>query len=230
MPVIFLIQGAYVAFANPIVRPFDSVPVSGGPSWINSDRYHIEAKAEGAPSRQMMQGPMVQRLLEDRFKLKIRRETKEIPVYELTVAKSGFKLQAMKEGECTPPDVASALSQTCAVTRLGGAQGPGKPAFADFNGMSMEEFSVNLIQVLDRPVINKTGISGIFHVRVEFAPDEVTPRFFRSRAPGAEPAGDPPGGPSIFTAFQEQLGIKLEPAKGPGELLVIDSVARPSAD
>jgi uncharacterized protein (TIGR03435 family) len=240
MPLMFLIQGAYVAFANETVRPFDSVPISGGPAWINSDRYDIEAKAEGTPSRQMMQGPMVQALLEDRFKLKIHRETKEIPVYELTVARSGFKLQPMQEGDCTPPDarkppdltktpaeLAAVLSQTCGVTRTGGGQGQGKLAFAEFRGMSLDEICGNLIRLLDRPVINKTGIAGMFRVRLEFAPDEATPRFFRSNAPGAA-VEDPPGGPSIFTAFQEQLGLKLEPAKGFGEFLVIDSVSRPS--
>ncbi len=229
MPAMFLIQGAYIAFANDIVKPFDSVPVSGGPAWLKNDRYDIEAKAVGTPSGQALQGPMLQALLEDRFKLKIHRETKEIPVYELTVAKGGIKFQPMKAGECTPFDPFKAhdpagILAGCGVARYGGVQGSGKPAFVEFRGMTLEELAGYLVQVVDRPVINKTGIAGMFQVHVDFAPDEATPRF---HAPGAA-ADDPTGGRSIFTAFQEQLGLKLEPAKGPGEFLVIDSVERPT--
>jgi bla regulator protein BlaR1 len=230
MPVMFLIQSAYVSRANAILKPFDSVPISGGPAWLKSDRYDIEAKAESNPSAQVMEGPMLQALLEDRFKLKIRHETKEIPVYELTIAKSGFKLQPMKDGDCTPfdplkpPDFTKTpveILAGCGVVRYGPPRGE-RPAFVEYHGMSLDEISGNLVQVLDRPVINKTGVSGIFHFHVEFAPDGTIPKF----APAVP--DDPPGGASIFTAFQEQLGLKLEPAKAPGEFLVIDSVERPS--
>jgi uncharacterized protein (TIGR03435 family) len=83
---------------------------------------------------------------------------------------------------------------------------------------------------LDRPAVNKTGIFGRFDVHLEFTPDEVTARLLRE--PGAVPgigAADP-SGPSVFTALQDQLGLKLEPSKGPGEFLVIDHVERPSAN
>jgi uncharacterized protein (TIGR03435 family) len=88
--------------------------------------------------------------------------------------------------------------------------------------MRLDRISGNLIQVLDRPVINKTGVSGMFHFHVDFAPDGTIPKF----APALP--DDLTGGASIFTAFQEQLGLKLEPTKGPGEFLVIESVERPS--
>jgi len=78
--------------------------ISGGPEWIDSERYDIDAKAERIAKSEMMQGPMLQALLEDRFKLKIHHGTREIPVYNLTVAKDGSKLQPFKEGSCTPND------------------------------------------------------------------------------------------------------------------------------
>jgi uncharacterized protein (TIGR03435 family) len=227
LPVMSLIQMAYVSRANAIFKPIDSVPISGGPAWLTSDRYTIQAKAEGNPDTQMMEGPMLRGLLEDRFRLKIHHETKEVPVYELTVARSGLKLQPMKAGDCTPFDPLKPLDlngppvQLCGILQYGKPQG-NKPAFVDYNGMSLDEISGNLIQVLDRPTINKTGIAGMFHFHVDFAPDGTIPKF----APTVP--DDPTGGSSIFTAFQEQLGLKLEPTKGPGDFLVIDSVERPS--
>jgi uncharacterized protein (TIGR03435 family) len=134
----------------------------------------------------------------------------------------------MKEGDCTridplnPPDFTKTptdMLAVCGAVRSGRGQGE-KPAFVQYHGMTIDEISAYLVQVLDRPVINKTGIGGIFHLHVEFAPDG-------TKFAPAGPA-DPTGGPSIFTAFEEQLGLKLEPAKGPGEFLVIDSVERPS--
>jgi uncharacterized protein (TIGR03435 family) len=93
-----LISDAYVTYADDLMRPGESVPISGGPAWLRTDTYDIEAKAEGSPTTRVMEGPMLQALLEDRFKLKLRFQTREIPVYELTVAKSGIKLQPLKDG------------------------------------------------------------------------------------------------------------------------------------
>jgi len=81
---------------------FSSVPIDGGTAWIHSERHSINAKAESKATPEMMQGPMLQALLEDRLKLKIHRETREIPVYALAVAKGGLKLEQFKEGSCTP--------------------------------------------------------------------------------------------------------------------------------
>ena len=105
-----LIQQAYGLFANGRRNPIWSLPrIEGGPAWINSDRYEIVAKAEvdashaDQPTQAMMNGPMMQAVLEDRFKLKIHRATREAPVYALTVSRSGPKLQPFVEGTCTPP-------------------------------------------------------------------------------------------------------------------------------
>jgi uncharacterized protein (TIGR03435 family) len=180
---------------------------------------------------------MLQALLEDRFNLKIHRETRDIPVYELTVAKGGPKLRPppvppsgsgiagaglwpMSEADCKRLDPRDLPDAVCGAGRAADAQGD-KPAFVEYHGLTLDEISAALVRVLDRPVIDKTGVAGIVHVHFEFAPDGATPQF--RAAPGDEPAG-----PSIFTAFQEQLGLKLEPAKRPGEFLVIDSIGRPS--
>jgi uncharacterized protein (TIGR03435 family) len=93
-----LIQGAYVFFAHGRMNIGLSVPITGGPGWVNSDLYQIDAKAGAPQSHGIMNGPMLQALLEDRFKLKIHREISEGPVYALTVAKGGPKLLPLKEG------------------------------------------------------------------------------------------------------------------------------------
>lgn len=220
-----------------------------GPAWIKSDAYDVEAKANGIPSAQAMQGPMLQALLEDRFKLKIRRETREVPVYALTVAKSGFKLQPLKEGSCTPFDpltpptdltpsgITARIASTCANASTIGLRrkGPGGPVSAEYHGIMLDDFAKALDRAMDRSIVNKTGIAGMFDIRMEFAPDDATPAFM----PGGRLLGyggpvnppvdaEPVGGPSIFTAIQEQLGLKLEPAKGPGEFFALVSVERPT--
>ena len=215
-----LIHRAYVTFADGQVHPLQFPPMEGGPTWIRSTRYDINAKAAGSPNPAMMQGPMLQALLEDRFKLKIHRETREVPIYALTVAKGGSKLQPLKNGSCITVDGTTALEpgqKPCGVPMTG----PKGPNLTTELLGSLEEFSKLLGVTLGRPVMDKTGIAGAFDFHLEFAIDEATP--------GIRPApSDDPPGPTIFTAVQEQLGLKLESAKGPGEFLIIDSVAKPS--
>jgi uncharacterized protein (TIGR03435 family) len=202
--------------------------VQGGPAWVNSDRYRITAKAEGAAGPELMKGPLMQALLEDRFKLKVHREQKEVSVYSLTVAKRGLKLQRA-EG-CTPldltnppppPEPGHVAPKYCGRFALGRK---GQSRTVDIDAMSMTEFAAQFSGWLDRPVIDKTGVVGLFGFHLQFAQDETTPAFVS--LPADDPS--PSAGPSVFTAFQEQLGLKLESAKGPGDLLVIDSVERPS--
>jgi uncharacterized protein (TIGR03435 family) len=247
-----LINQAYVFFANGHVNPLVmGASVEGGPGWINSERYQVDAKAEGPHSQGMMHGPMLQTLLEERFKLKIRRETREVPAYALTVAKGGPKLHPFKEGSCTPldpkfleqfppqpfPDLPPG-QEYCGgidpedgrrwVMASGTMKGPIEILYAA--ALSIDDFiKMSLSPRVGRPVINKTGLTGRFDYHLEFAPDETMPGFHDgelSGAPGA--AASEPAGPSIFTALQQQLGLKLEPAKGSAEFLIIDSVERPS--
>ncbi len=219
-----LIQQAYVLFANGQFNRPVAVPLAAEPAWVNSDRYDINAKAEDGAKPELMSGPMLQELLSSRFRLKLHRETREIPVYALTVAKGGSKLHPFREGSCTPVDYTKFPQpppgpgqRPCSAN----AKRTGGNVIADLQGLGLDDFTKVLLRGnLDRPVIDKTGINGLFDFHLEFAPDQSTPGFKQS--------DEAAGGPSIFTAVQEQLGLKLEATKGPGEFLVIDSVERPS--
>lgn len=225
--VLGLIQAAYVIFADghSISSPMH-VPISGGPSWLNSDRYDVNAKPEVPQSEEMMNGPMMQGLLEDRFNLKIHRETREIPVYALTIAKGGAKLKPFKEGTCVLIDFTK-LTLSALDSRVPGVnycrnvahRADGIETY-DAQGTSLDQFCILEFGRMDRPVINRTGIAGLFDIHLEFAPG----------ATSLADASVDPAGPSIFAAPQQQLGLKLESAKGPGEFLVIDHVEKPSGN
>ena len=218
--VLFMIQEAFLEYANGRYHHFPiEVPIEGAPGWVQSDRYSIEAKAEDTASQEMMEGPMLQALLEDRFQVKVRRETREVPVYELTVAKGGPKLQPF-DGSCTPVDWNKTPQDPpppkgpgdC--RNVGGVSGTNLTRY--WRGISIDNFILAILGkgITGRPVINKTGIAGVFDIHLEFTRDQNLDKA--------------DAGPSIFTALQEQLGLKLVPAKGPEEYLVIDHVERPS--
>jgi bla regulator protein blaR1 len=218
-----LIRGAYAS------SPF--TPINGGPPWIHSAFYEINARAEGSPSVRMMKGPMMQVLLEEHFHLKIHHQTIEGPVYFLSVARGGPKLRSFTEGSCTPysyekPTPLPAGQEYCKsnISSL-------SPASVELQGGTLDEFSKLLRPVLDRPVIDKTGIAGRFDLRVEFS-REGTKLAAEPLLSGDGPtrASDPTGFPSIFTALQGQLGLRLEPAKGPVETFVIEHMERPTGN
>jgi uncharacterized protein (TIGR03435 family) len=172
---------------------------------------------------------MLQALLEDRFKLKVHRETRQVSAYALSLNKGGPKLQRFSEGSCTPfdpahPDTLPMRLLHCGVNFSLPFGGGPKSRAVEGRGASLDDLCELLRSVLERPVLNKTGIAGRFNFRLEYAPDQSTPGW---RFAAAEP-DDPSGGPSIFTAIKEQLGLKLESTKGPDDLLVIDHVERPS--
>jgi uncharacterized protein (TIGR03435 family) len=231
--VISLVQMAYDRFADGKRRaPGPGVPVSGGPAWINSERYDIDAAAEGAPGQATMSGPMMQALLEDRFKLKIHRETREVPVYALTVAKGGAKLQAAQPGKCfardadhpVPPSQRPPGVWTCGVFAPSAAN-DGSTMY----GTTLENFCAQLSLVMDRAVIDKTGIAGTFDIRIPTDPAPGYPADSAPRSSGQIVRASPTDalGSAIFSAVQK-VGLKLDPTKGAGELLVIDRVERPT--
>jgi uncharacterized protein (TIGR03435 family) len=169
---------------------------------------------------------MLQALLEDRFHLKVHRETREIPVYELTLARGGLKLKAFQKGSCVPIDFLNlqmstleSLAPDVHYCRNAGSEESGIVTY-EAQGTSLDEFAKVVLGNLDRPVINKTRVAGLFDVHLQYAPERADP----------PSGGSGPAGPSIFTAVQQQLGLKLVPAKGRGEFLVIDSVERPSGN
>jgi len=207
--------------------------ISGGPAWINSDGYDIEAKAADSNIGIEQLRPMLQMLLEDRFKLMIHRETKEVPVYALTAGKNGPKLPEAKEGGCVtfgpnlPPPPPPAPGQPFAPppTPCGGfMMGPNR---MEGGRVSMAQFVRSLSNILGRPVIDKTAFTGTFDVHLEFTP-EGTAFMGGLGPPGGLTPGFDTSGPSIFTAVQDQLGLRLESQKGPAELLVIDHAEKAS--
>jgi len=230
-----LIQLAYVQKAEAIYTPEWNVPISGGPAWINSDLYTIEAKPVGQPGTQVLEGPMLQTLLEDRFKLKIRRETRDVPVYFLVPA--GPKLEKVEEGSCVPFDSRAGFTRrdrqrVCGALRIGRN---GRGIHWDFDSVTVTEFARTLH--LDRPVVDRTGIAGLYRFHLEFALDRTTAQFlpgpengrgWQESTGGLLPVDDPTAGPFIRTAIEEQLGLRLEPTRGPSDFLIIDSIARPT--
>ena len=234
VPLEDLINLAYVVYADGRHRRRllpGGPPISGGPAWIESDLYEIDAKAGSSASEAMMSGPMMQALLEDRFKLKLHREITEAPVYALTVAKTGPKLQQFKEGSCTPVDLTNGSPPPLASGQKYCSAGVniGKSIKLVAEATSLDDFCQLLGLVLDRPVIDKTGITGIFEFHLEFAIDDVIPGLLSDRGTPPPTGAPDPVGPSIFEVVQK-FGLRLVPTKGPRDFLVIDHVERPSAN
>jgi uncharacterized protein (TIGR03435 family) len=232
-----LIERAYVRFADgknrsPMLTSLTKI--EGGPAWIGSDLYTIEAETEGTQTPMMMDGPMMQALLEERFDLKIHRETREVPIYALTEAKGGSKIQPAKQGPCVAADFVDSafasdfLRQDDRQCRFFWHSRKGPNIIVATRSTSIEDVVAFFTRTMDRLVINRTGITGLVDFRLVYAPDESTPVTSTFTAPDDASTSADPAGPSIFTALQQQLGLKLEPAKGPREYLVIDSVSRPS--
>jgi uncharacterized protein (TIGR03435 family) len=233
-----LIQLAYVSFANGVRFSRQVLEITGGPGWIRSDKYDLAAKAESSPGVALMSGPMLQTMLEDRFQLRIHRATKEGAVYTLTIGKNGPKLEPAMEGGCTPRDLDHSPAPV--------APGQPGPIFCDEvmergdrrvemlegHGMKMTEFAHGLVfegVLLDRPVIDKTGYTGVFDFHLRCASVDSGDGGGKGGGRGnAGPAPPVDTEPTIFEALEKQLGLKLVAEKGPVEFLVIDHVEKPS--
>jgi uncharacterized protein (TIGR03435 family) len=204
----------------------------GGPAWIDSEGYNIEAKPE-ANTDQKRAWLMLQTLLADRFRLTLHRETRELPVYDLTARNSGIKLPAPKEANCvsfqpgmTPRSIPGSVDCGYAPLLL-------SPTGLRMNGrkLHMADLIRELALTLGRPVMDKTGFTGEFDLNLNYTDDALT-KSPVSAAPD-DPAGNRvPAEPnlSIVFAAMQQLGLKLEPAKGPVEVLVVDHAERPTAN
>jgi uncharacterized protein (TIGR03435 family) len=191
--------------------------IEGGPSWADSILFDVEGRVSGQAGADAM-FLMLQRLLEDRFHLKLHRAARDGPVYLLTLAKGGVRL---KGATCAPFDAnhlpaLPAAGETpvnyCGRIRRGkgtlDAEGIG---LVDGAGPPMQSLTGQLADVLDRSVIDKTGLAGLYDIHLQWAADQA----------------DNAGGPSIFTAVQEQLGLKLDGGRGPVEYMVIDRAEKP---
>jgi uncharacterized protein (TIGR03435 family) len=237
------------------VQPFQ---VLGGPSWLTSDRFDVTAKGEDGTTPQQT-NTMLQALLADRFKLKIHKETRESDVYRLVKARADGKLgENLKPstancgsllggrpgGPGPIPGVGTPVPAPGAapgppIARLGGAPGPGGPMPAcrmmmapgrfELIGQTLASFASTLANQLARPVIDETGLTGLYDFALTYMPDT-------GGRGGLPPAGAPdlppidPNAPVLPTALQEQLGLKLESTKGPIEMIVIDSIEPPTED
>lgn len=210
--------------------------VRGGPSWVYSDKYAIDAKAAGNADRATLIGPMLRALLEDRFRLKTHRAEEERSMYALTVAKGGLKIKSTAPGECwvhdpvtqpSPPPGAEDL-RLCGNMHM---SWNGGNRTLTLTGSLMQSFTDGVLSpMMDRFVINRTGLDGRFNIQWEFAPDDNTPGGMSGLAWSRREGALEPTAPSIFKAFEEQLGLKIEPTKAPAEYLVIDQVEKPSRD
>jgi len=196
MPLVWLISAAY----NVPMRQ-----ISGLPPELSDEGYDIEAKADHPVDRDQMMR-MLQTLLEDRFKLALRRETKEVKAQLLVNAKAGAKLNENRDGA------------ELAMRKITGNK-------MSYHNMPMALFANLLAFAVDDLVVDQTGLKGSYDFTLDYyrGPGGVGVK------EGREPAPDP-SGPSLQMALQEQLGLKLESRKGPVEMLIVDHIERPAVN
>jgi uncharacterized protein (TIGR03435 family) len=210
--------------------------IQGAPSWLNSEAFDIQAKADSVVNDELgklspdagrkMKHRMLQTLLADRFKLALHRETQDLPVYALVIAKNGPKLQESKPGDTLPNPIKGSDDRLSPRSiRIGPGQlaGHGIPVALLVDLLSLH---------LGRTVVDKTGLKSIYDFTLQWTPDQSPTPFINRPDDGTAGMGSAPptesSGSSIFSAVQEQLGLKLEPQEAPVEVLVIDHVERPS--
>jgi len=172
-----------------------SAPRIVGPGWLDSDRYDVMAKSpEGVPDSKMPE--MLQTLLKDRFRMTVHWDKKEMPVYQMVVAKDGLKMPRFDPAH---PDLTFK---------------PGGGVISTMGVGTMPELAKTISRSAGRPVIDGTGVEGLYIYQLSFAPLSAQ----------SETASDP--APDFFAAIQQQLGLKLEPKKAPVDILVIDHADR----
>jgi uncharacterized protein (TIGR03435 family) len=220
-PLIFLIQKAYGV---------EAYQVMGGPAWINSEGYNIEAKPETNTGQKEM-WLMLQTLLADRFKLKLHRETKELPVFALMATKGGPRLPEPKGRPCneTMPPLDAPRPQRIAPPCGPGVIKSGTGLTMEGLNLPMAKFTGFLEKMIGREVIDRTGFTAKFDLHLEFAQDDAVAGLpHPPRASDYDPPEASLARPSIMIALQEQLGLRLESTKGPVEVLVVDHAERPT--
>jgi uncharacterized protein (TIGR03435 family) len=220
--------------------------ISGGPSWLTSDHFDIVAKIEAGAQDSMPGGPpvpgqgpnplqlMIRSLLAERFKLVVHEETKDQPIYALVVARSDGRLG---------PQLKKSETDCAALMAAARGRGPGRglpppgplqpgeaipcgirigPGNMAVGGSTLAQFANSLGMFVGRVVLDKTGLTGPYDFSLTWTPDQMP-----NRPPGAPEIAVDPNGPSIFTAVQEQLGLKLDSQRGPVAMLVIDRIEKP---
>jgi uncharacterized protein (TIGR03435 family) len=210
--------------------------IVGAPKWFASEEYDIDAKTDNSVAdelqkltpdhRTIEQGQMIRALLEDRFGLRAHGETKEVSIYLLVIAKNGPKLREAKPGDTYPDGimVPEGLSKSGVMTMQAGE--------LNAQAVMIEKLVGFLKMTLHRPVLEKSGLTGNYDFKLQFMPDRLAPRASPDVALNYQPELVPPdpAAPSLFTALQEQLGLKLESGRGPIQIVIVDHVERPSAN
>jgi bla regulator protein blaR1 len=249
------LQGIHVEMLLQMAFGVESDRIVGAPKWVQSNRYDVEAKIapEDAPKvdklKMGQRRQMLLPILEERLNLKYHHETRELPMYALVVAKGGPKLTESKAGDAMPgPDKHAApggsLPPPGAPGPVAGPDGPPRggnrpvigegmrmsPGNIQAQGGSIDFLAHALSRIVGRSVVDKTGLTGSYDFSLNWTPDE-SMRNVSGGPQGPPEDGDPTpdaNGPSIFTAVQEQLGLKLESQKGPVDVIVIDRIDLPS--
>jgi uncharacterized protein (TIGR03435 family) len=205
--------------------------IEGGPEWVASSRFEVNAKAAGAPSGPDGMRALVRRLLEDRFALKTHTEPRELPLFELVVARRDGKLgerlrPSTLQCETVSTDPRCRTRFNAKMMNTTGNQPPGIYSMTlILEGTTMARLAALLQNEVRRVIVDKTGLTGTFDLELEFAPQGPRPI---GLPPG--PAPPPSDGPPLATAIQEQLGLKLESVRGPVPVLVIDNARLPTPD
>jgi uncharacterized protein (TIGR03435 family) len=217
-----------VAYGSPLALL--SAQIVGGPSWDTSDRFEITAKADGlvnapAGGRDLLLA-MMRSLLADRFQLQLHRESRQMPIFNLAINRSDGKIGPRlrpEDGQCVSLSAASAptvdRSRWCGFTRVTAGS-------ISVRGMTLDEFAsgISTRPDIQRVIRNRTGLNGKFDLDLEYTPVSLV-----QGDPSAPPTRAE-SGVDLFTAFKEQLGLKLEGSTGPVDVLVIDHVERPTPD
>jgi uncharacterized protein (TIGR03435 family) len=206
--------------------------IVGGPNWMGSDRFDIIAQGDATLSPERLSSAVLA-MLQDRFQLKAHRDMRELPVYALVIARGGPKLKSVEAppsnapGQSTPepppPPGPGGLMPESFRPRPGAVWGG--PGAIIASAVPIAQLIDRLTSRLNRPVIDKTGLTGYFDIRLQYTPDGLQP----SPNPGAAaPTASDSAAPSVFTALQEQLGLRLDSTRAPVEVVVVDSIQRPT--
>lgn len=213
--------------------------IEGGSGWVDSQLWDVEARVreKSTPAEPSPFGPnvynamrpMMQSLLEDRFKLKIKRQTKESSVYSLVVVKDGPKIH-LDEDQSPIPSPQSG-------TRTSSEQGQGMPRGSlqitpfsiDARAVSIAQFITIILASSDRPIIDNTNLNGLYTFKMKWSPEDSG---FKASSGTSSPISKPSRyfGPSFFTALQEQLGLRMESTKAPVDFIFIANVSKPSVN
>jgi uncharacterized protein (TIGR03435 family) len=254
LPALGRLTATNVTLRMLVITAFQKQPfqVAGGPPWQNADKFDINAKAEDATLTTDQMLGLLQTLLVDRFKLKMHTETREVPIYALVISRSDGKTGAkLKPSTDTCPDFKVQQQKQLEAIAKGGIAGlvaaapkPGEAAPCAFaplaqqtpgavglkaSGQSITTLALLLTQLTGRPVEDKTGLKGLYDFEIVIDVQTLM-NMYAELGINVGPLPPLPEGPSLATQLQEDLGLKLDARRGPGEVLVIDSAERPSPD